>query len=517
MKKRIMSSVLALLMLISVLSCGSLSASAATVATDACDSVVVIAMCFDSEEKGLVEISFGTGFFIGSEASAPSNLLTNFHVISDFFQAGQGSRTTVTYKYKDTSGKQRSIRLTGRAIIKVYYDSNDSVEAYYVEGNEKKDVALLKLASPTSKRRALKICEPTNDMRGSQIYAIGYPSVADNNLKTSTSKWGKDDATITGGSFSKLFTESGTGNNMVQLGFEISPGNSGGPIINSDGNVIGIATENVTRQYYGQGILYTEQMNYARSISDAIPFLKRNSVEYDTAQFGQSTGNNGNSQINQNDVNPGNQGQDNTGSDETQNNNETVAQTEAPTEAPTEALTEAPTEAPTEAAKEDSSSNVLVIVLIVIIALLVLGGGTTAIVLVMNKNKKAAEAAANEAKAMAAAAAEKAATKTPYVRSMSAQHGNARIKMTPGIEIVMGRSRDCKIVYKENTPGVSGKHCSISYDGATKSFILKDLKSTYGTFLQDGTKITPNTPYRLRSGDRFYLGDKGNMICVELE
>ena len=44
-----------------------------------------------------------------------------------------------------------------------------------------------------------------------------------------------------------------------------------------------------------------------------------------------------------------------------------------------------------------------------------------------------------------------------------------------------------------------------------------DLNSTYGTFLMSGQKLSPNVPYHLRPGDRFYLADQNNTIALELE
>lgn len=489
MGKRLLASMMTLIMLISVVFIGAFSVSA-SVANDACNSVVAVAIYFDCEENNCeFFLGSGTGFFVGEENVDPQYLITNEHVTNSYENLGRGERVSVT----DNKGYKH----IGRAQLRVYYDSNDCEEAYIVEVDSSKDVAVIKIAAPTNKRVPLRICTPTNDMKGTQIYAIGYPGIADNASMAATTKWGKDDATVTSGVFGKMFVESGTGTNVIQIDVNIAHGNSGGPVINSNGDVIGIATSSVSSQNISSNFIETETVNYAMSISEAVVLLNRNGVAYDTSEY-------------------------------SSNNNVTPTQASDALSIPTEAVTQnyiqnndiIATQASnigSDVNEDDDSSNGLVIALIVIIAVLVLGGGAGVIVFIMNKNKKEAAAAVGEAKAMAAAAVAQANTKKAYVRSLAAQHGNARIKMTSGMEIVAGRSRDCKISFTESTPGISGKHCSISYDEASRSFILKDLKSTYGTFLQDGTKLTPNTPYRLRSGDRFYLGDKANMLCVELE
>lgn len=481
MKKRLLASIMAFTVLLSVVFIGAFSVSA-SVANDACNSVVVVCVCFDSEEYGLLALGSGTGFFVGKQGEDPGYLITNQHVVDSFENLGKGARVSVPMD--DGS-------IIGKALIKVFYDSNDSEEAYVVESDSVKDVAVLKLASPTTKRVPLKICEPVEEMKGTQIYAIGYPGVVDRQI-SSTTRWGKGDASVVSGVLGNLYTESGTGINKIQVDMNITYGNSGGPVINSDGYAIGIATGGYMEQSINaSGQLETEYVKYATSISEAVAILNKNGIAYDTAASG----------INNTDVISSQA--DDVVSESSQQSNSIVDQN------PSVVST-------TDVVKEDSSINGLVIVLIVIIAVLVLGGGAAVIILIMNKNKKEAAAAVGEAKAMAAAAVAQANTKKAYVRSLAAQHGNARIRMTSGMEIVIGRSRDCKISFTESTPGISGKHCSISYDEASASFILKDLKSTYGTFLQEGTKLTPNTPYRLRSGDRFYLGDKANMLCVEL-
>ena len=56
----------------------------------------------------------------------------------------------------------------------------------------------------------------------------------------------------------------------------------------------------------------------------------------------------------------------------------------------------------------------------------------------------------------------------------------------------------------------------MSWSEPTGEFLLTDLKSTYGTFLSGGQKLTPGVPCRLRPGDVFYLGDPENALRVEL-
>ena len=101
--------------------------------------------------------------------------------------------------------------------------------------------------------------------------------------------------------------------------------------------------------------------------------------------------------------------------------------------------------------------------------------------------------------------------------SLSEQHGGMMLAVhdTP---LLIGRDPSaCKVVFREGTVGISGRHCSISYDGQNKAFILTDLQSTYGTFLSDGRRLQPGEPVYLASGSGFYAGDPANAFLVEVK
>lgn len=56
---------------------------------------------------------------------------------------------------------------------------------------------------------------------------------------------------------------------------------------------------------------------------------------------------------------------------------------------------------------------------------------------------------------------------------------------------MLGRDpTECNIVFDKNTPGISGRHCQVVYDGNEDRFLLTDLGSSYGTFLGNGKKLT---------------------------
>lgn len=72
--------------------------------------------------------------------------------------------------------------------------------------------------------------------------------------------------------------------------------------------------------------------------------------------------------------------------------------------------------------------------------------------------------------------------KKAVIRSVSAQHGGKTFPVGKAPLLIGRDAANCVIVFKEGTPGVSGRHCTISYNSDTGEFTLTDLNSTYGTF-----------------------------------
>lgn len=149
---------------------------------------------------------------------------------------------------------------------------------------------------------------------------------------------------------------------------------------------------------------------------------------------------------------------------------------------------------------------------IIIICVVVAAAVIAAVVFFVLKKK---QPKVDQNKKAAAPTAEN--TVKAVVRSMSAQHNGAAFPVGKA-PVTIGRNKaSCVIIYQEGTQGVSGVHCSVSFDSETGAFTLTDLGSTYGTYLVNGQKLNPNTPVVLRAGDSFYVGDKANVCRVELE
>lgn len=82
-----------------------------------------------------------------------------------------------------------------------------------------------------------------------------------------------------------------------------------------------------------------------------------------------------------------------------------------------------------------------------------------------------------------------------------------------GARVRIGRSSQCEIAFPENTPGVSGTHCEVTLEG--DRVILRDLNSTYGTYLGANNRLEAHRSYELHMGDTFTLAQNGPAFRLE--
>ena len=226
-----------LLLLVFVFSCFSVGALAVDTIPNAVlestKSVVRI-----KAEYGTVT-SYGSGFVIESSNSR-TLVVTNDHVI-------EGSP----------------------ASISVYVGREDAVSAHVLSTSGQKDICILELSYPVN-IRPVKLS--SNEVKqGDIVYAVGFPGASDtlSDKEAQTS----DEATITSGIVSSIrgLTTSAYGSSVsiLQINADLNSGNSGGPLFNSNGHVVGINTYGITS---AQGV------NGAINVSELEAFLLENNI-----------------------------------------------------------------------------------------------------------------------------------------------------------------------------------------------------------------------------------------------
>lgn len=198
--------------------------------TLACSQVVGITTdvtytnIFGQTSSGAVS---GSGFII----SADGYILTNYHVISDAVEGGYA--------------------------VKVYLYDGTEYTATIVGYEQDNDVAVLKIDA--TGLNPVTLGDSDSMAVGETVYAVGNPL-------------GELEYTMTSGMVSALdrditstdeTTGAATTINMFQIDAAINSGNSGGPVYNSRGEVIGI----VTAKYSSTGV---EGLGFAIPINDAV-------------------------------------------------------------------------------------------------------------------------------------------------------------------------------------------------------------------------------------------------------
>lgn len=276
MKRKITAIVLAACLLFCMLLSGCTKEKPFTY-QDAKNGVARVYCRVKTQSGSTVRGGRGTGFFVGEMGKNPEYLITNHHVVEDYLNYGSGEWITATLN-DGTS-------LTLKAYLDIYFDEKTSVQGYVVAYNENADVAILRLDSPTDQRISLKLRKPTNDMVGTTVYGIGFPGLSDNTTFDAVSESGFNDMTVTSGTISRLLTSSGSGTRRIQTDMVIQHGNSGGPMVNQAGEVVGINSWGI------KNTAELEQNYYACDISEAILLLNQNSIPFTLAGDEETSGN----------------------------------------------------------------------------------------------------------------------------------------------------------------------------------------------------------------------------------
>lgn len=431
MKKRICVWIILAAMLVCQLALPA-AATGGTVAAQSRSGVVrVIALRPDGY------YSLGSAFGVGAAGKETDTFITNHHVLYDTYETEDGRIVTlpaVSVWIMRTSNAWNPV--TG-------LDTTQCVpcEVLYAEEGGYPDMAILRSAETIPGRVALPLLGDDSKLEaGDPVYALGYPSSSD---FTEQSFYGEklvagvEDVTITSGVVSRFTTSATFGNTrLIQHDAQINHGNSGGPLINEDGVVVGINTYG-----FGQDVSSGDGQSFASvRISHILPVLDSLGIRYDTG----------------------------------------------------------------------ASSFPWLVVGIGVVVLL----AAAAAVILLNRKKAAvpvATAPGGFVSPAAPAAPTAAQDPTPRLQCLAGVFAGQRFAIEGAVRIGRDASRN-DLVYPADTEGISGVHCVVMVDGG--DVWLKDLGSTYGTYLASGQRLATGEAVRLRIGDRFWLGSEKEVFVI---
>ena len=385
--------------------------------TEAKDGVVFILSDFSSDGY----ISTGSGFAIGENGKPVQYIVTNYHVVFD-----------------DYGDKADSVTVFFSAAANRY------MTAQIYRYDAYKDIAVLRLPETTTEVKPLKLCKSAdNDMSGT-FYALGYPSRA--TAGTDFERYDKTEIVTTSGMISRktMIDEE----DVYMLDLEITAGNSGGPLVNSKGQVVGINTFSITD---GSG----NESNYAVCIDELTRLVNVSEVPYTLTA-----------------------------------------------------------DVSVKGIIVIVATSVVDIILIVLIVVSLVGRKKQPA-----SNPRPAKVSDSKSDYTVTTATQDIAPTVAVESASAVIAGIAGEYKGKDFEIdgklVFGRdAKRCNVVLPIDAEGVSGFHCEVTVNGGR--IFLKDLGSTYGTFINNGLKVDAGTAVEISVGDTFYLGSEKTKFAVKI-
>ncbi len=220
------------------------------------EGVLQINLVYEDQSGAQYVLQNGSGFLVGA-ADGAKTVITNYHVVSLADEDRDAWSEYFGVDFWNTNN------ITMRIYVVVKRDV--MIEASYVNGSEQTDFAILELSQAIYDRTPLDLADSDEVVETQNVYALGFPwvtsEVQDDQVYTS------DDVTITNGIVGKFQTISNI--NYILHNAALGHGNSGGPLVDSNGNVIGVNTlysdADSASSYY-----YSISINEIREVLDAL-------------------------------------------------------------------------------------------------------------------------------------------------------------------------------------------------------------------------------------------------------
>jgi putative serine protease PepD len=215
------------------------STSAATAVADT-TSQLAVAEIYEQSSKGVVEIEVTTA------------------VTSPFGDSQEQRAEGTGFVYDDDGHIVTNQHVVdGATSIKVTFSDGSSYDATVVGADASTDVAVLEVDAPASKLHPLTLADSSAVTVGEGVVAIGNPFGLENSVTTGiVSAVGRE---ITAPDNTPI-------RNAIQTDAAINHGNSGGPLLNMRGEVIGITSQIESSSGGSEGVGFAVPSNTVEKV-----------------------------------------------------------------------------------------------------------------------------------------------------------------------------------------------------------------------------------------------------------
>lgn len=195
----------------------------------------------------------GTGFGVGRSGEDAQIFVTNNHVISD----KQYKPYDQVYIFVDNAD---------------FYDESSVVPCRILYADPQVDLAIIQAEAPIPGVGTLPLRSAKEIKTGDDVYALGFPAIADE--LADSNHYTVDDITVTDGIVSRRLQIGGV--DYMAHTAKINHGNSGGPLIDTAGNVVGINTLGIADVENADLRCYAFDIDYAIDVMEQLelPYTK---------------------------------------------------------------------------------------------------------------------------------------------------------------------------------------------------------------------------------------------------
>ncbi|MBE5885264.1 MAG: FHA domain-containing protein [Lachnospiraceae bacterium] len=222
-------------------------------------SVLQLVVMYTDEDGIEHPVQGGSGFLIGDEESGAGYVITAKEVTT----VSEAIAEQVVELYTEDK-EVAELDYTIKAVIR----RDVMIDAQIVVESDEMGVSIWKLSQPLYDRKPLVLCDDDlTDIMGQDVSVFGFPTAP--SLETEPVYYTMDDVISQNGAF----IGDGIENNVKYLYHNIVPsqGFIGGPILNSDGNVVAVFQSKQAQNGY-----------YSLEVSEIIPVLEALGIPYNT-------------------------------------------------------------------------------------------------------------------------------------------------------------------------------------------------------------------------------------------